>query len=738
MNGPDDILSAWTALEVLCPLSYARPEHLAGGDRTRVAALGDGALPWERAGGGRPRSRLYYQVVLGSIALEPPMQQLLARYGDSREERPSIRGKAALAVVVVDRDGRLVESPSVGISSFGWGVTAALRGELADLARWPDVERGLTDCIEKRLLDTAARETDEEARQRPVTREALQAAYQALALEFDLPRGWVEPPEFAIRSYVYYRDPNPPEPLLLNSFFLADLAAARELLARGDAPPNLRRYLGVDLPESRADLLRDRAVLEQAVSPGLTPLARWPGPGRHPLVLLQQAAVNLAFRETKAGGLLGVNGPPGTGKTTLLRDLVAGVVAARAEAMAKFDDPETAFEHSGQTLRAGNSWIHLYRLSPSLRGFEMVVASSNNKAVENVSAELPGLGAIADDAPKLRYLSTLSDALHQSATWGVIAAVLGNAQNRARFKQAFWWDEDNGLNSYLSAAAGSPRQVEVADPETGRVERRTPRIVDRERPPSTREEALARWRRAREQFLDSIRRSRRWQGGLDSLRSDLASLPRLAQTEAGAASKHEAAVAAATRLDEAAAEVRQAEAESARRLEHADRRLGIHRSARPGFWARLFRTRAALEWSERFKHLCAEHRRAEAQHSQAIAERRRTEDERDQAQLDQHDAKIAWYVARAQHQQVRQRLAEVKNDHGVVLVDEAFFALPHDKRHQMTPWFPSAAQRARDEVFIAAMAVHRAFIDAAAKPLRHNLGALMNAFSTQSLPGAEK
>ena len=36
------------------------------------------------------------------------------------------------------------------------------------------------------------------------------------------------------------------------------------------------------------------------------------------------------------------------------------------------------------------------------------------------------------------------------------------------------------------------------------------------------------------------------------------------------------------------------------------------------------------------------------------------------------------------------------------------------------------------------MALHRAFIDAAAKPLRHNLGALMNVFTTQTLRGAEK
>ena len=151
-------------------------------------------------------------------------------------------------------------------------------------------------------------EDREEHRTRPLTRAALFAAYEALVHELGLPREWVEPAEFAIRSFVYFKDPNPPEPLLLNSFFLADLALAQKLFAAGKAPQNLRRYLGVERPQNRRDLLHDTAALAEAVSPGFTNPSRWPGIGRSPLVLLQQAAVNLSFRETKTGGLLGING----------------------------------------------------------------------------------------------------------------------------------------------------------------------------------------------------------------------------------------------------------------------------------------------------------------------------------------------------------------------------------------------------------------------------------------------
>jgi hypothetical protein len=71
--------------------------------------------------------------------------------------------------------------------------------------------------------------------------------------------------------------------LLLNSFFLGDLALARDLFARNVATGNLKRYLGQTVVSSRRDLLAEPDVLAEVVAPKLFPAARWPGPKRSPL-----------------------------------------------------------------------------------------------------------------------------------------------------------------------------------------------------------------------------------------------------------------------------------------------------------------------------------------------------------------------------------------------------------------------------------------------------------------------
>lgn len=686
-NTPVGVLDAWTALEVLSPPSFRRVEQLAGGDRAAVAKL-DGDLPWERGLKGRPGSRLYYQVVLGTIDLPEAVKGLLGLYADKRAERPGVSGQAILAVVIVDKEGRPVEDDPAHVASFGWGLPTALAGGLDRLAQWPAVEAGLKAGLTERV-----RILDRKGEAKPLTLAMIDGAYRWLVGVLGLPDDLVKPPSFAIRSLVPFRSAEPPEPLLLNSFYLKDLARARELFARDAAPDLLKRYLGVLRPADRPDLFTDRAALARALDPARYSPGRWPGKGRHPLALLQQAAVNLALEEAKADGVLAVNGPPGTGKTTLLRDLVAALVTQRAQAMATFANPADAFHTTGKKIKAGAGWLHLYRLDERLKGFEMLVASSNNGAVENVSAELPGAGAVAEDAPNLRYFRSLSDQLLERPTWGLGAAVLGNAGNRYRFSQTFWWDKEVGLSTYLSAAAGNESLVE-AD-ENGPA--RKPRIVKQEDPPRDQFDALERWEQARRRFNTALAASRATLNELEFARIAAARLPAL------------------------------------RRSVNAWVDLA---SRRPGFWSRLFFTRTFRTWRKAALDAREVARRDLAAAGPVIDKALAATLQDAMVELAPRTPSLA--PARADLDRAADAADRRRLEIGERFVDAAFFARDEATWQKAAPWLDVAAQRARDDVFIAAMALHKAFIDAAAKPLRHNLGAMMNVLGGASLGDAEK
>jgi hypothetical protein len=120
----------------------------------------------------------------------------------------------------------------------------------------------------------------------------------------------------------------------LNSFIADDLKRVATALPAADAGAPLEAYLTPDaeLNTGRRIDLRVRPEETLAgVEPRATPLGRWPGESAHPLALSQQFAVNSIKAELAGGGgLFAVNRPPGTGKTTMLRDCIADLVVERA------------------------------------------------------------------------------------------------------------------------------------------------------------------------------------------------------------------------------------------------------------------------------------------------------------------------------------------------------------------------------------------------------------------------
>ncbi|MCL2892825.1 DEAD/DEAH box helicase [Brenneria tiliae] len=745
-DAPESLLSAWIAFEALAPQTYRRPEDLANGDKRCVAKISYGSLPWEKKEKSLPKKNLFYQITLGSISMAQATEALIKVFGDNEEElrRPPAREKAAIAAIVVDSNGIIVGEKSTAISSFAWALHYALQRRLDALADWPSLESELVSKLEDFF-----QHYDKNEKILPVNSKMISAAWAWLQKEFSLVPEMVEGPNFAVRIYQSFKIKTPPEASLLNSFFLHDLSLVLSQVKKGNIPFILKQYLGLSKPENIQNLFTSQSALEQAVAPQNIPTARWPSKGGHPLVLLQQAAVNLARKELlNKEGLLAVNGPPGTGKTTLLRDIIASVVTDRACAMATFDDPSKAFRSTGHKLPAGDhGFFHLYALNQSLKGHELLVASSNNKAVENVSKELPASEAIGRN-DELQYFKSISNTIFNRKydegegdaeketvdTWGLIAAVLGNSKNRYYFQQSFWWDEDYAFRYYLKVARGDGKIVkEIKDPQSGKViAEATPQIILTEQPP-TPQEARANWLQARVRFLNQKKDIEEELSTLETLRENCLKLSTLRQE----LSEKQVALSS---IEEKRQYIKsqyhayeQALTFLQREKDIQKNKIEMHVQNKPFFLAMLFNTKKAKGWRSTFHQLLNEKNALLLRLNEAEQEREETTQQLTFVSLGYQQAtkKVAEL-----EQELTQLSEEIEGKRELLdyrMVDNHFFEQNHGDLHKTSPWVSSALHRKREELFIAAMDLHKAFIGASAQKILHNLSILMDVFSGKVL-----
>lgn len=232
----------------------------------------------------------------------------------------------------------------------------------------------------------------------------------------------------------YVKDSDLPQPEF-NSFFISDIEKARK-------SPNqtLIDYIEGVEESQRIEVDENKEMFDKFLHPSRLPDGRWPSQTEFRLSLMQQLAVNQITSGNER--ISSVNGPPGTGKTTLLKDIFAHLVVERGKELAKLNNPKDAFV---KTKIHETDDKYVYLLKESIAKYKMVVASSNNGAVENISKDLPKIEEIirnpekckfpkyeqnyANLAHELKDFAEIAEDLIGESAWGLFSGVFGKSTN---------------------------------------------------------------------------------------------------------------------------------------------------------------------------------------------------------------------------------------------------------------------------------------------------------------------
>jgi hypothetical protein len=161
-------------------------------------------------------------------------------------------------------------------------------------------------------------------------------------------------------------------------------------------------------------------------------------------------------------------------------------------------------------------------------------------------------------------------------------------------------------------------------------------------------------------------------------------------------------------------------------------------SYRPGFLSRLFRTAKYKSWLKNHEGVAKSYKAAKVEWEITKAEQ--SQIQRNLVNQENLVKKLHIDIT-GKEQKIRNsenKITEIFEKFPGTYLNSNFFKNSHKEKQLSAPWVGAIIARQRHELFEVAMVLHKAFVDAAAQPIRHNLNLFMDSFGMTSFGDAAK